>query len=124
VSSVYWFFSSPEVPEFATRNFKDVIFQKKKNPVTLVMRYVRTGRCQFIYRCIYSGRQSQWPRGLRCGSAAARLLKLWARIPPGAWMSVCCEYCLCCQVEVLRRADHSSREVIPTESVVLCDLET
>ena len=24
-------------------------------------------------------------------SAAARLLRLWARIPPGAWMSVCCE---------------------------------
>jgi len=28
--------------------------------------------------------------GLRCGSAAARLLRLWVRISPGAWMSVCC----------------------------------
>ena len=27
--------------------------------------------------------QSQWPRGLRRRSAAARLLRLWARIPPG-----------------------------------------
>ena len=43
--------------------------------------------------------RSQWPRGLRRRSAAARLLRLWVRIPPGAWMSVCCE-CLCCQVEV------------------------
>jgi hypothetical protein len=30
----------------------------------------------------------QWPRGLRRGSAAARLLRLWVRILPGAWMFV------------------------------------
>jgi hypothetical protein len=37
--------------------------------------------------------RSQWPRGLRRGSAAARLLGLSVRIPPEAWMSVsfnCC----------------------------------
>ena len=28
--------------------------------------------------------RSQWPRGLRRRSAAARLLRLWVRIPPGA----------------------------------------
>ena len=32
--------------------------------------------------------RSQWQRGLRRGSAAARLLRLWVRIPPGAWLSV------------------------------------
>jgi hypothetical protein len=37
---------------------------------------------------------SQWPCGLRSGSAAARLLGLWVRIPPGTWMSVCCECCV------------------------------
>jgi len=31
--------------------------------------------------------RSQWSHGLRCGSAAARLLGLWVRIPPEAWMS-------------------------------------
>jgi hypothetical protein len=36
----------------------------------------------------------QWPRGLRCGSAAARLLRLWVRITPGAWMSFSCECCV------------------------------
>jgi hypothetical protein len=41
--------------------------------------------------------RSQWPRGLRHRSAVARLLRLWFRIPPGAWIFVCCE---CCQVEV------------------------
>jgi hypothetical protein len=29
-----------------------------------------------------------------CGSAAARLLGLWLRIPPGVWMSVSCECCV------------------------------
>ena len=36
----------------------------------------------------------QWPRGLRRGCAAARLLGLRVRIPPGAWMSVPCECCV------------------------------
>ena len=38
--------------------------------------------------------RSQWPRGLRRGSAAARLLGLWVWIPPGSWMSVSCECCV------------------------------
>jgi hypothetical protein len=38
--------------------------------------------------------RSQWPRGLRRRSAAARLLRFWVRIPPGAWKSVCCECCV------------------------------
>ena len=36
-------------------------------------------------------RGSQRPRGLRRGSAAARLLRLRVRIRQEAWMSVCCE---------------------------------
>ena len=32
--------------------------------------------------------RSQWSRGLRRGSAAACLLRLWVRIPPGAWMFI------------------------------------
>jgi len=28
--------------------------------------------------------------GLRRGSAAARMLRLWVRFPNGAWMFVCC----------------------------------
>jgi hypothetical protein len=36
--------------------------------------------------------RSQWPRALRRKSAAARLLRLWARIPSG--MDVCCECCV------------------------------
>ena len=35
----------------------------------------------------------RWPRGLRSGSAVSRLLALWIRIQPGAWMSVSGESC-------------------------------
>jgi hypothetical protein len=38
--------------------------------------------------------RSQWPRGLRRGFSAARLLGSWVRIRPGAWMSVSCECCV------------------------------
>ena len=37
---------------------------------------------------------SQWPRGVRRRSSAARLLRFWVRIPPGAWMFVCCDCCM------------------------------
>ena len=68
--------------------------------------------------------RSQWPRGLRRGSAAARLLGLWVRIPPGAWMFVCCE----CYVlsgrslcdELVTRPEESYR----LWCVVVCGLET
>jgi len=53
--------------------------------------------CHFLplIRSKYSlQRRSQSPRGLRHRSAASRLLRLWVRIPPAAWMSVCCECCV------------------------------
>ena len=46
----------------------------------------------YILVCIYNSR-SQWPRGLRRGSVAARLLRLWVRIPPEG-MDVCRECCV------------------------------
>jgi hypothetical protein len=52
---------------------------------------------------VYKQSRSQWPRGLRCTSATARLLRLWVRIPPGALMFVCW----------VLWADHYSREVPP-----------
>ena len=68
--------------------------------------------------------RSRWPRGLRCRSAAARLLVLWVRISPGAWMSVCCECCV-----LLGRGLCDGLITRPEESyrlwcVVECDLET
>ena len=58
--------------------------------------------------------RSQWPRGLKHRSTAARLLTLWVRIPPGdgrlSGMRVVCVV----RHRFLRRADHSSRGVLPT----------
>ena len=49
----------------------------------------------FIYLGLLTAkRRSQGPRGLRRGSAAARVLRIWVRIPPGSWMFVCCECCV------------------------------
>ena len=39
-------------------------------------------------------RRSQWARGLTRRSSAARLLRLWVRIPLGAWIFVCCKCCV------------------------------
>ena len=60
--------------------------------------------------------RSPWPHGLRRGSAAVRLLRLWVRIPPGAWMFVCCE---CCVLSGRGLCDELITR--PEES---CDLET
>jgi len=35
-----------------------------------------------------------WSVSVAARSTAARLLRSWFRIPPGARMSVCCEYCV------------------------------
>ena len=68
--------------------------------------------------------RSQWPRDLRFRSAVARLLRLWVRIPPVAWMSVCCD----CRVlsgrglcdELITRPEESYRLCC----LAVCDLET
>ena len=67
---------------------------------------------------------SQWPRGLRRRTAAALLLRMWVRIPPGAWMSVRCDCCVLsgrglCD-ELITHPQLSYR----LWCVVLCDLET
>jgi hypothetical protein len=57
--------------------------------------------------------RSQWPRGLRRGSAAARLTGLWVRIPPTAWTFVSCECCMlpgrCLCDGLITRPGHSYR---------------
>ena len=66
----------------------------------------------------------QWPRGLRRRSAATHLLRLWVRIPPGAWMCICCECCVLsgrglCD-KLITRPEESYRMCC----VVVCALET
>ena len=92
-----------------------IVFSKRKM-MNLLMNVLK-GSSLYKYR-------SQWPSGLRRRSAAARLLRSWVRIPPGAWMFVCCEYCVLsgrdlCD-ELITRPEESYRLCC----VVVCDLET
>jgi hypothetical protein len=65
---------------------------------------------------------SNWPHGLlRCGSAAARLLRLWVRIPPGAWMSVLSV--VCCQVEVSKTSWSLVQRSLTDCGVSLCVIQ-
>ena len=60
----------------------------------------------------------------RRGSAAARLLRLWVRISPTAWMPVCCE---CYVLSGRGRCDKPiswPEESYRVWCVVVCDLET
>jgi len=61
--------------------------------------------------------RSQWPRGLRRGSSAVRLMGLQVRISPEPWMSVCCD-CRVLSGRGLRRAHHPSRAVLPNVACV------
>ena len=70
----------------------------------------------------WNGR-SQWPRGLRRRSAAARLLRLWVRIPPGAWMYVCCECCVLSGRGLCDGLITRPEESYRLWCVVVCDLE-
>jgi hypothetical protein len=76
-------------------------------------------RSLFWFRRAGNGRFRR-PRCLRRGFGAARLLGLRVRISQGAWMSVSCECCVCCQVEV-SATDGFLVQSSPTEwRVCLC----
>ena len=79
----------------------------------------RNFRVKFYFlRAFLLCRRFRWPRGLRRGSAVARLLGLRVRIPPGAWIFVSCDcYVLCRSV---RRAGFLSREFPPSAGVCVC----
>ena len=66
--------------------------------------------------------RSQWPRGQRLGSAAARLLGLCFRIPPGSWMSVFSV--VCCQVEVSKSGLSHVQRSRTERGVSECDRES
>jgi hypothetical protein len=81
--------------------------------------YVIVGIDRLLLYAVTVSCQSQWPCGLRRGSAAARLLGLRVRIGREHGVSV-----VCCQVEV-SATGRSFVQRSPTEyGVSECDLET
>lgn len=71
----------------------------------------------FLYIMVRNAR-SHWPCSLRCGSAAARFLKLQVRIPLATWISSV-SVCVVRQ-RSLWRVDPSSREVLSRLCVCAC----
>ena len=67
--------------------------------------------------------RSQWPRGLGRRSAAARLLRSWVRIPPGAWVFFCCECCVLSGRGLCDELITRPKESYRLWCVVVCDLE-
>jgi hypothetical protein len=77
------------------------------------------------YKCIYQlNSWSQCPRGLRRRASVACLLYLWVRIPPRAWMFVCCECCVVSGRGVCDGLITRPKESYRMWSVVACDQET
>ena len=68
--------------------------------------------------------RSQWPRGLRRRSVAASLVKSWVRIPPGAWMVLCCECCVLSGRALCDALITRPEEFYRLWCVVVCDIET
>jgi len=82
------------------KHYSSFLFMKRSRPFSRAGEWIphvwlKNVRGAQIFTKLYERhRRSQWPRDLRNGSAASRLLGLWVRIPPGTWMSVCCECCV------------------------------
>jgi hypothetical protein len=87
--------SSTFLPMFLNLVPLDVVIQRTCIPKTMInctlFLYIYSGLYFFFltYRC-----RTQWPRGLMRRSAAAHLLRLWVRIPAGAWTFVWCKCCV------------------------------
>ena len=67
--------------------------------------------------------RSQWPRRPRRRSLAVRLLRLWVRIPPEAWIFVCCEGCVLSGRGLCDGLITRPEEFYQLWRVVVCDLE-
>ena len=68
--------------------------------------------------------RSQWPPGLRRRSASAHLLGLLVRIPPGTWISVCCECCVLSGRGLCEGLITPPEDSYRLRCVVECDLES
>ena len=93
---------------------------KSRDKITFIgVQQQQQQQCCNLWIC-----RSQWPRVLRRRSAAARLLGLWVRIPPGAWIFVCCECCVLSGRGLCDDLITHPEESYRMWCVVVCDLET
>ena len=113
--------SSSKKSVFCTQTSVCSSFRGRTHKQGLLVQVWKKGRkCT----CDFALSRSQWPRGLRRSSAAARLLRLWVRIPPGVWKFVCCECCVLSGRGLCDGLITRPEESYRLWCVVVCDLET
>jgi hypothetical protein len=78
------------------------------------------GQVSMTHHCA----RSQWPSGLKRGSAAARLLGFWVGIRPGSCTFVFCESCALSGRGLCERLIPRIEETYRLWCVIVCDLET
>jgi len=80
-------------------------------------------KSDFVFHILFNCR-SQRPRWLRRGSAVARLLRLWVRVPPTAWIFVWCECCVLSGRGLCDEPIAHPEKSYQLWCVAVCDLET
>ena len=75
-----------------------------------------------ILKSVYN--RSQWPHSLRRRFADGCLLRLWVRMPPVVWMSVCCDCCVLSGRGLCDELITSPEESNRLWCVCMCVLET
>jgi hypothetical protein len=94
-----------------------------EKPMNLHVWFLNLPALHIILKVLFAFGRSQWLCGLRRRSVAARLLRSRVRIPPGAWMFVCCEYCVWSGRGLCNEPITRPEESYLLQCVVVCDLE-
>jgi hypothetical protein len=121
----FTYFCSQKCSLIFNKNMEKILFSWYQSPALLSTIFTMHFNKLINFKSInVKGGRSQWPRGLRRRSTAARLLRSWVRIPVGAWIFVCCVCCVSsgrglCD-ELITRPEESYR----LWSIVVCDQET
>ena len=119
----------PTAIPFKSAGFEFFIFYTFTHVINIIIIFYYSLRYFFQERVLYCllyvlTCRSQWPRGLRRRSAAARLLRSWVRIQPGARIFVCCECCVLSGRGLCDELITRPKESYLLWCVVVCDLET
>ena len=120
--STYIIWNNVNVSAFIVYRLKEVSLNCFPGPPPhkKQVQYVLPNILSFLHALI---RWSQW-HSLRCRSAAARLLRLWDRIPQGAWMSLSCKCCMLSGRGVCDNPITCPEQSYRMGCVVVCDPET
>jgi hypothetical protein len=122
----YWMFpytyTTQKLPRYNSTFTEDICNAEKTN--LLGQKTIQTSKFINFTPSMHSICQFQWPRGLRHRCTATRLLRLWVRMPSGAWMFLCCECCVLSGRGLCDELITRPEESYQLWCITVCDLET